>query len=142
MGDGSMRRRKSADGNPRVHNFKLRLSLGEKSMLLLRAKACGLSMTDYVLRRAIYDDQPIMVADTRALESLAVELARQGNNLNQAAHALNAAMAAPLSLKFLALLEDGAASVARQEAARLAAYRKLDEAVDDLMTQRITYRDL
>lgn len=142
MGDGSIRRRKSADGNPRVHNFKLRLSFGEKSALLMRAKACGLSMTDYVLRRSVYDDQPIMVADTRALEAIGVELARQGNNLNQAAHALNAAMAAPLSPESPMLLSEGAESVVRQEAARLAAYRKLDEAVDDLMMRRITRREL
>lgn len=142
MGDGSIRRHKSADGNPRTHNFKMRLSLGERAAIAMRANACRLSMTDYVLRRSVYDDQPIMVADTRALEALAVELARQGNNLNQAAHALNSALASPISPKAPALLAEGAESVARQEAARLASYRKLDEAVDDLMGRQITRRVL
>ena len=142
MGDGSIRRRKSADGNPRTHNFKMRLSLGERAAIAMRASACGLSMTDYVLRRSVYDDQPILVADTRALEALAVELARQGNNLNQAAHALNAALASPISPKAPELLSEGTESVLRQEVARLASFRKLDEAVDDLMASRITRRAL
>lgn len=142
MGHKSARRRKSADGNIRNINFKLRLSLGEKARLLALANEAELSMSDYILRRTIYDEQPIYVVDAAALMALSRELAYQGNNLNQAVHALNAALAAPHSPRFEGLISEGVKSVLHQEATRIAIYDKLDESVCKLMAMRFTKRNL
>ena len=142
MGHDSGRPRKSADGNLRDVNFKLRLSSGEKSRLLTLSKTVGLSMSDYLLRRSVYDDQPVVIVDSTPLIALARELAYQGNNLNQAAHALTAALAAPHSPQFESYLQEGARSVIAQEEARLALYRKLDDATCAVMASRHTIRSL
>lgn len=142
MGNVSAHSRKAKDGALRSARLEVRLSPGEKTRLILLAKSARMTMSDYVLRRTLYDAQPIWVFDARALQDIARELSRQGNNLNQAAHALNAALANPNSPRYLTLLEDGARSVARQQESRLATYRALDDAITHLFARALTKREL
>ena len=95
----------------------IRLTLSE------RARAAGVTKTDYVtaaLERTVL----LPAADRDLLRALLLELARQGNNLNQVAHRLNAlSRVDPLGCA------DAIASVSESQAARVEAYRAVRDAL-------------
>ncbi len=80
--------------------FEVRLTQGEHDMLADKARRLGMSRSDYV-RLAIAlpvgyardaaagSPLPLVAIDPWAIAALKAELAREGNNLNQAARALN-----------------------------------------------------
>lgn len=78
-----------APSRKRDQTITLRVTPEEKTRVRECAEKCGLSLTDYVLWTSIYGDQTVMVLDSSSLEACRRELSKQGNNLNQIAHALN-----------------------------------------------------
>lgn len=66
-----------------------RVSPDVKAQIYTLAEKSNLSFTDYAIWSLINPNKPIYTIDRFALSDIQVELARQGNNLNQLAHALN-----------------------------------------------------
>ena len=83
----------------------------------------GVTKTDYVTA-ALEGTVLLPAADRDLLRALLLELARQGNNLNQVAHRLNAlSRVDPLGCA------DAIASVSESQAARVEAYRAVRDAL-------------
>lgn len=83
----------SADLTCRDVKITVRVTKQERSKLKENASLCGLSATEFIMLKCVYEDQEFVVIDDGELTAIKVELRRQGNNLNQIAAALN-------SLKF------------------------------------------
>lgn len=65
----------------------VRVSSQERAAIERRAAAAGLSMSDYLRRRALVDgDRPVISTDPETLKLLYRDLALAGSNLNQLAH--------------------------------------------------------
>lgn len=83
----------SADGTKRDKRVTVSLTQGEQSKLREYAAIHGLSVTDFVMLKCVYEDQEFVIVDTESvldiLAQLKTELRRQGNNLNQIAAGLN-----------------------------------------------------
>ena len=83
----------SADGTKRDKRVTVSLTQGEQSKLREYAAIHGLSVTDFVVLKCVYEDQEFVIVDTESvldiLAQLKTELRRQGNNLNQIAAGLN-----------------------------------------------------
>ncbi len=86
------RPRASFDKSLRDKRISLRVSEQERSLLQEYAAFEGLSITEYILHKTVYADQKIVILDTEILEQLKTELLHEGNNLNQAALALNVSL--------------------------------------------------
>ena len=95
----------------------IRLTPSQDRALSERARAAGVTKTDYVTA-ALEGTVLLPAADRDLLRALLLELARQGNNLNQVAHRLNALGCA-----------DAIASVSESQAARVEAYRAVRDAL-------------
>ena len=71
----------------RKNQFIFRLSDPEKEWFLDKVSRSGLSQQKYVLYSVLAKD--IISIDRAELQKISMELARQGNNLNQIARVLN-----------------------------------------------------
>lgn len=70
--------------------LNVRLASDEHQILVSRARAYGLTMSDFVRYRCLEDDErPRIVTDVEALRKIHVNLRRAGSNLNQCARELN-----------------------------------------------------
>lgn len=74
---------------PKTARFEMRLTEADARLLEERALACGLTKSAYVLSQ-IRARPHLLAPDRDALRAVRLELARQGNNLNQIAYRLNA----------------------------------------------------
>ena len=101
----------------------IRLTPSQDRALSERARAAGVTKTDYVTA-ALEGTVLLPAADRDLLRALLLELARQGNNLTQVAHRLNAlSRVDPLGCA------DAIASVSESQAARVEAYRAVRDAL-------------
>lgn len=67
----------------------LRVNPDVKTQILTRVEKSNLSFTEYAIWSMLNSNKPVYTIDRNALMDIQLELARQGNNLNQIAHALN-----------------------------------------------------
>lgn len=107
----------------KTHSFHMRLTEAQSDSLSATAALAGMSMTDFVLAR-IEDDRVFLAIDRDLLTSVRLELAKQGNNLNQIAWRLNS-----LARSNALSCTDAIADVERSQAARVAAYRAVQQAL-------------
>lgn len=104
-----------------------RLSEVERAALRRLASESGMTMTEYVLARTVYERRMESLAaevGTERLEGIWEELSRQGSNLNQVARAANALVADPKRLVDVRLkrdLSELARTLGREHAAALRA---------------------
>lgn len=108
---------------PKTARFEMRLSEADARLLEERAHERGLTKTAYVL--SLLHARPRLLAPDRdALRAVRLELARQGNNLNQIAHRLNAL--GRYDPRFAHLVAD---EIEASQRARIEAYRATQEAL-------------
>ncbi len=70
--------------------INVRLSAAERDALRRRAELAGVTVSEYVRRRALSDgDRAVVYVDESELKKLFVQLRRVGSNLNQCARELN-----------------------------------------------------
>lgn len=81
--------RKSFDGGLRSESLSMRVSKFEKRTIERRSEQDGLSVTDYMMKKAVYTEDDIVPFDRDAYMRTFSELQAQGRNLNQIAAALN-----------------------------------------------------
>lgn len=74
--------------NKKVGLF-LRVNPDVKTQILTLVEKSNLSFTEYAIWSMLNSNKPVYTIDRNALMDIQLELARQGNNLNQIAHALN-----------------------------------------------------
>jgi len=77
------------------------LTMAERAELESRAQGLGLTISDYIRRRALGVPLPPQAADRRVRDKLATSLLRIGVNLNQIAKHMNAGRHAPPELPSL-----------------------------------------
>lgn len=76
---------------PRTAYLTVRLSPAERAAIVARSTSSGMVPSAFVREAALLrDTAPVRVADADELRRIHVDLKRIGNNLNQAARALNA----------------------------------------------------
>lgn len=107
----------------KARGFHMRLTDAQADSLSASASAAGLSMTGFVLA-CIEGDRVFLAVDRELIASVRLELARQGNNLNQIAWRLNA-----LSRANALSCADAIADVERSQEARVATYRAAQDAL-------------
>lgn len=107
----------------KTRTFHMRLTEAEAASLAAAAKAAGTSMSGFVLA-CIQGDRLFLSIDRELLASTRLELARQGNNLNQIAWRLNS-----LARTNALSCADAIADVERSQEARVAAYRAVQRAL-------------
>lgn len=70
--------------------INVRLSAAERDALRRRAELAGVTVSEYVRRRALSDgDRAVVYVDESELKKLFVQLRRVGSNVNQCARELN-----------------------------------------------------
>lgn len=69
--------------------ISFRVPADVKAYIQTLAEKSTLTLTDYAIWSMMNGDKPIYTIDKKVLMDIQLELARQGNNLNQIAHALN-----------------------------------------------------
>ena len=69
--------------------ISFRVPADVKTYMQALAEKSNLTLTDYAIWSMMNGDKPIYTIDRNTLMDIQLELARQGNNLNQIAHALN-----------------------------------------------------
>lgn len=107
----------------KARDFHMRLTQAQSDSLSTAAKLAGSSMTEYVLA-CIEGRRMYLAIDRELLTSTRLELARQGNNLNQIAWRLNALHRSnPLGCA------EAIADVERSQEARIEAYRAVQRAL-------------
>ena len=109
--------------DPKTARFEMRLTQADALLLEERACACGLTKTAYVLAQ-IHARPRLLALDRDALRAVRLELARQGNNLNQIAYRLNAL--GRHDPRFARLVAD---EIEASQRARIEAYRVAQEAL-------------
>ncbi len=67
----------------------LRVNPDVKTQILTLVEKSNLSFTEYAIWSMMNSNKPVYTIDRNVLMDIQLELARQGNNLNQIAHALN-----------------------------------------------------
>lgn len=67
----------------------LRVNPDVKTQILTLVEKSNLSFTEYAIWSMMNSNKPVYTIDRNVLMDVQLELARQGNNLNQIAHALN-----------------------------------------------------
>ena len=67
----------------------LRVNPDVKTQILTLVEKNNLSFTEYAIWSMMNSNKPVYTIDRNVLMDIQLELARQGNNLNQIAHALN-----------------------------------------------------
>jgi hypothetical protein len=114
----------------RTRGRKMSVWLTEKEYTSIKEniEASGLSMTEYVLARCIYQKGRITRFDAKELlrpfRNAIVELSRQGNNFNQIARVLNTYSESSLPK---GLLEDITATIIAEESRR----QKLQDGIQE-----------
>ena len=96
-----MGRPKNSPEAQRDNLLQVRLTAIEKAKLEERAGLVGLSVSEFVRRRALGVPLPPQSADRQTRDKLAVSLLRIGVNLNQIAKHMNAGRHAPPELPAL-----------------------------------------
>lgn len=77
-------------GARRTARINVRIARSEHDAIERRARASGLSFSEYVRRSALSDfDRPVIRTDPEELRKVYVNLRRSGNLLNQCARELN-----------------------------------------------------
>lgn len=66
-----------------------RVSPDVKTQILTLVEKSNLSFTDYAIWSMLNSSKPVYTIDRNTLMDIQLELSKQGNNLNQIAHALN-----------------------------------------------------
>lgn len=74
---------------PKYADIHFRVPADVKAYIQSLAEKSTLTLTDYAIWSMMNGDKPIYTIDKNVLMDIQLELARQGNNLNQIAHALN-----------------------------------------------------
>ena len=74
---------------PKYADIHFRVPVDVKAYIQTLAEKSTLTLTDYAIWSMMNGDKPIYTIDKNVLMDIQLELARQGNNLNQIAHALN-----------------------------------------------------
>ena len=74
---------------PKYADIHFRVPVDVKAYIQTLAEKSTLTLTDYAIWSMMNGDKPIYTIDKKVLMDIQLELARQGNNLNQIAHALN-----------------------------------------------------
>ena len=74
---------------PKYADIHFRVPVDVKAYMQTLADKSNLTLTDYAIWSMMNGDKPIYTIDKNVLMDIQLELARQGNNLNQIAHALN-----------------------------------------------------
>lgn len=74
---------------PKYADIHFRVPVDVKAYMQTLAEKSTLTLTDYAIWSMMNGDKPIYTIDKNVLMDIQLELARQGNNLNQIAHALN-----------------------------------------------------
>ena len=74
---------------PKYADIHFRVPVDVKAYIQTLAEKSNLTLTDYAIWSMMNGDKPIYTIDKKVLMDIQLELARQGNNLNQIAHALN-----------------------------------------------------
>ncbi|WP_449674172.1 plasmid mobilization protein [Eggerthellaceae bacterium PR-HUZ602407-17] len=74
---------------PKYADIHFRVPVDVKAYIQTLAEKSNLTLTDYAIWSMMNGDKPIYTIDKNVLMDIQLELARQGNNLNQIAHALN-----------------------------------------------------
>lgn len=74
---------------PKYADIHFRVPVDMKAYIQTLAEKSTLTLTDYAIWSMMNGDKPIYTIDKKVLMDIQLELARQGNNLNQIAHALN-----------------------------------------------------
>lgn len=69
--------------------ISFRVPADVKTYMQALAEKSNLTLTDYAIWSMMNGDKPVYTIDRNTLMDIQLELARQGNNLNQIAHALN-----------------------------------------------------
>lgn len=76
---------------PRTVYITVRVSPAERAAIVARSASSGMAPSAFIREAALLrDTPPVRVADAGELRRIHVDLKRIGNNLNQAARALNA----------------------------------------------------
>lgn len=76
--------------NGKRSRINIRIAKSERDQIFKRAKKRGISVSEYLRRRALVDDnRPVIDVDAETLRRLHVNLKRAGSNLNQVARELN-----------------------------------------------------
>lgn len=101
---GDMARPKKLPGDLHDVRTTVMLTEEERAELEQRAALLGLTMSEFIRRRALGIPLPAGAAEQRTRAALATALLRLGVNLNQIARHMNAGRAAPSYLP--ALIED------------------------------------
>ncbi len=70
--------------------FSIRMTEGERRVMVREAKAAGMSLSRYVVRAVTEGRYPAPIGEKEALFSLRFQLEKAGINLNQIAKQLNA----------------------------------------------------
>lgn len=84
-------------------HINVRVTAAERGEILSRARLAGMAPSAYMREAALLaGEKPVRVADVDQLRQIHVDLKRIGNNLNQAARALNKYGADEASLQMVA----------------------------------------
>lgn len=77
-------------GSSRTAHINVRMTDGERAAIVARSSSFGMSPSTFMREAALHiGEKPVKVADESALRQMFTEMKRQGNNLNQAVHAVN-----------------------------------------------------
>ena len=90
MSKGKWRNYKSEENYKRITNCIFRVTPAEKKKLFELAEEQDLSLSEYILARALYVDNSNVIALKGEADKLYLELAKLGTNFNQATKSLNA----------------------------------------------------
>ncbi len=126
----------------RFARIDIKVSDTEKSCIRDGAKLANMTMTDFIVWSCLDSDQVVSVIDSDKLSDIALELARQGNNLNQIAHVANIVKNKPGVDK--ALLDDIMSMLLRLNESQHAAYasvRDIQKHVYQTSFKRLLFRD-
>lgn len=69
--------------------ISFRVPVDVKTYIQALAEKSNLTLTDYAIWSMMNGDKPVYTIDRNTLMDIQLELSKQGNNLNQIAHALN-----------------------------------------------------
>ncbi len=102
----------------KIAHINVRVTRAERGEIFSRARLAGMAPSTYMREAALLaGEKPIRVADADQLRQIHVDLKRIGNNLNQAARALNKYGADEMSLQMVT----GTAAQVSEAAGALAA---------------------
>lgn len=85
--DGLSASNHAVAGSHRSERIYIRVTPRERAAIVRRARAAGLSASEYVRRRSLVDgNRPVIATDPETLRVLYRDLRLAGSNLNQLAH--------------------------------------------------------